>query len=352
MGVTMLLKPLKTVYHEINGVWFHKYKIDLAIQPKWSFFQKLKYNRLGFTNEDYYNFNLKNNDYHAYISYRERWRLEDINGRFAYILGEKLLFERIFGRFINVPHINCWVKNGKFLDMDAGEEIDILSVIKEKKELIAKPTRSGGGGAGIKKLSFDGESYYIDADKVLPEDITKQTASLEEYIIVDYIKQADYSDRIYQKTTNSIRVVTARRKNGEYEVLLAFHRFGSDLSCPVDNISSGGMVVIIDTQTGKMGKAKQKTNPNKLHEAHPDSGSQIEGVFIPGWEKITEKLLHVHSCFPYYTFLAWDVVIGTDGNPNILEINRGSDLTVQMIEPLRNSKLGDFMKEYGLLDKR
>jgi hypothetical protein len=352
MGLTSILKAQKRVYHEVNGVWLHKYKVDLGIHQKWSLLEKIKYNSLGFTNEDYHNFNLKHNDYHDYISFRERWRLEDINGRFAYILGEKLLFERIFGHYINVPHVNCWIKNGNCIDMESGQETDILTTIGEKKTLIAKPTRSRGGGSGIHKISTDGQQYTIDEGNVDTQQLRATVSTWEEYIIVDYIIQANYSNKIYSETTNSMRVITGRWKNGEYEVLLSFHRFGTDLSKPVDNISSGGLVAIVDIETGKLGKAKCKIEPTKLYEIHPDSGGKIEGVEVPKWKEIKEKLLHVHRCFPYYTFLAWDVVITDQGEPCILEINRGSDLTIQMIKPLRNEKLGDFMREYGLLDKR
>lgn len=342
----------KNAYHELHGVWFHKYKIDLGIQSNWSLAEKLKYNRLGFSNEDYHNFDLKHNDYHDYISFRERWRLEDINGRFAYILGEKLLFERIFGQFIGVPHINCWIKSGQPIDIDAGETVDIIPIAEKKHALIAKPTRSGGGGAGIHRIDFDGQKYWIDKHCVTVDELKAAVSKWEEYIIVDYINQADYSNRIYSETTNSMRVITGQHKNGDYEVLLSFHRFGSDRSKPVDNISSGGMFALIDIETGILGKAKRKTEPEVLHAVHPDTGGQIEGIQIPNWEAIKQKLLHVHKCFPYYTFLAWDVVINENGETVILEINRGSDLTIQTIMPQRNGKLGGFMREYGLLDNR
>ncbi len=343
---------LRKEYIAIHGVWFHKYKIDLRIQQKMSLPEKVKYNCLGFTDEDYHNFDLKHNDYHDYISFRERWRLEDINGRFAYILGEKLIFERVFGHYIGVPHVNCWVKEGKFLDLEAGKEVDILPIVNAKGTLIAKPTRSDGGGAGIRRIALDGNQFFIDGERVDPEQLKSTVSAWEDYIIVDYINQASYSNRIYNETTNSIRIITGRWKNGEYEVLLSFHRFGSNMSKPVDNISSGGLATLVDIETGKMGKAKRKTELGVMYEAHPDSGEQIEGVMIPNWMDIKKKLLHVHSCFPYYTFLAWDVVINDQGEPYILEINRGSDLGIQMIKPLRQSKLGEFMREYGLLDER
>lgn len=347
-----IYRSIKKIYRDFKQIWLHKYKIDLGIHQKWTLLEKIKYNRLGFTNEDYADFNLKVNDYHNYISFRERWRLEDINGRFAYILGEKLIFERLFGGFIYVPHINCWVKNKKCLDIDSGTEIDILSVLRVKNMLIAKPTRSVGGGSGIHKISIENQQFFIDGKNVSDEQLITTVSSWEEYIIVDFIHQTDYSNKIYSETTNSIRVVTAKRKNGDYDVILAFHRFGTDYSRPVDNICSGGVFSLIDIDKGTLSIAKRATEPDKCYTRHPDTGAVIEGITIPNWNELKNQLIHVHRCFPFYTFLAWDVVINDQGKPSILEINRGSDLNVQIIRPLRNEKIGEFMREYGLLDKR
>ncbi len=342
----------RKVYHEVHGIWFHKYKIDLGEEQKWSLLEKIKYNRLGFTNEDYADFNLKNADYHDYISFRERWRLEYLNGRFADILGEKLMFERIFGHYIGVPHINCWVKNHRCIDMETGSEIEILSILESKKSLIAKPTRSVGGGSGIHRIKNDCGEYWIDQRTVTAEELKEAVCKWEEYIIVDFVNQAMYSDEIYAETTNTIRVVTVQRKNGDFDVVLAFHRFGTDSSRPVDNICSGGVVALVDLNNGQLSVAKRVTEPNKSYSNHPDSGSLIEGVQIPKWNQLKQTLIHVHQCFPYYTFLAWDVVLDQNEKPIILEINRGCDLNVQVIRPLRKEKIGIFMQEYGLLDNR
>lgn len=126
-------------------IYKHELKVDIGMDTKLPFLTKLKYNLKGFTDEDYFIFDLKNNDYHNYISYLERWRLEDVDGRYADLLGQKMLFERVFGRFVNVPHIHCWVRNGKCLDMDMGEEISITDRLMKTGKLIAKPATSVGG---------------------------------------------------------------------------------------------------------------------------------------------------------------------------------------------------------------
>lgn len=122
----------RIAYHDYNTIWRHRYKVDLGIGTRWSLGEKIKYNRLGYTNEDYHCFDLKHRDYRNYISYRERWRLEDINGRFAFILGEKL---------------------------------------------IAKPTRSVGGGTGVHLLMQKGDALFVDDREVSPDQLARAVSS-------------------------------------------------------------------------------------------------------------------------------------------------------------------------------
>ncbi len=351
MLATKLYYKLKKKRADFRRIWCHKYKVDLGISTPISFSERVKYYRLGFTSEDYHCFNLKANDYRDYISYRERWRLEDINGRFSYFLGEKLLFERLFGHYVNVPHIDCWVKAGTCIEMDAGKRIDILPVLEQKGKLIVKPTRSWGGGTGLHSLAYEGQQYSIDGKPCSADQLRTAVCSWEEAIVVDFVPQAEYSRIVFPETTNTVRVVTGQHKDGKVDVLFSFHRFGSNQSKPVDNISSGGFVSLVDIETGILGPAKTITDPNQFYPIHPETNVKIQGIIIPGWDNIRSRLIHVHECFPCYKFLAWDVVVVDSDAFSILEINRGCDLEVQMLGAQRNEKLGLFMREYGLLDK-
>jgi len=351
MFLVKLAIKLIELRRDFRRIWKHQFKIDLGIETPMSFADRWKYYRLGFTAEDYYCFQLQENDYRDYISFRERWRLEDINGRFSYILGEKLLFERLFGQYIRVPHVNCWIKNQSSIDLEVGKPIDILPILEQKGKLIAKPTRSWGGGAGLHSLAFDGQQYSIDGKPCSADQIQASVRSWEDAIIVDYAVQSEYARRIFPETTNTIRVITGMHKDGQIEVLIAYHRFGSNRSKPVDNISSGGFVCMVDLETGALKPAKTILDPTRFYAIHPETNETIEGVVIPEWETITSRLIQVHRCFPCYTFLAWDAVVADSGEFYILEVNRGADLEMQMLQPLRHEKLGLFMKEYGLLDK-
>ncbi len=67
MKSMLITKPIykaKRQLEDFRRIWRHKFKVDLGISTPISFWEKLKYYRLGFPAEDYYRFKLKTNDYH------------------------------------------------------------------------------------------------------------------------------------------------------------------------------------------------------------------------------------------------------------------------------------------------
>ena len=348
MSIHSKFKNFKRWYRLI---YKHKDKIDLGREIKLPWKTKLKYNMLGFTDQDYVTFDLANNDYHQYISYWERWGLESINGRFGYIIGEKLVFERFFGNIVHVPHIFCWVHDNSFIDPNTGEMVDVISELNKEGRIIAKPTRSKGGGSGIHSASYIDGKYFFDDISIEVGELKTKLISLKDYIFVQFIHQAKYSSSIFSDTANSIRVATGRWKDGHVSLLYAFHRFGGKKTGAVDNINSGGVFAYID-EKGVLSSGRHITNMSDKLVRHPDTDAQIEGVIIPHWEELVEQLLLAHKHVPYYQFLAWDVVIDENGIPFILEINKGSDLEIQSIKPMRNETMGRFMREYSLLSPR
>ncbi len=315
---------------------------------------KIKYNLLGFTDFQYIIFDLKHNDHTDYISMWERYRLESIDGEYASLLGQKLLFARTFGDYINIPNIFCWISKGRFIDIQDGEkECDICSIIQQEKALIAKPNHSVGGGKGVFRIDYKNGCFMIDSKKFTSDSLVRYLSSCEDYLIVKYIESHEYSKNVYPGTANTIRIVTVMNEShDDVDVLFAFHRFGTEESAPVDNMSKGGLFAYIDETSGTCGMAKQLYKVKETFSYHPDTGAKIDGLVVPGWKELIEYLKASHLKFPFYEFFAWDVVISADGTPYIIEINRGSDLSIQVLCPMRKKKLGQYMSKKGLLDKR
>lgn len=349
-----ILKRIRQIRTWYKFIWKAEDHDNVYKTPHLNFYTRFKYALLGFSKVDYYFYDLKHNDYHNYISHRERLRLEDINGRFGPILGEKVLFERIFGQFVDVPQTICYVKNGELLSLDKNTIQSwggVIEILKSGKILIAKPTRSLGGGSGVHVFSYNEDSFILDAKVISENELRNYILQLNEYLISEFIRQNDFENHIYQLTTNTIRIITVI-DNNRAKAVFAAHRFGTHESIPVDNACSGGIFANINLKDGTMTACHCYNHPTDEYEEHPDSKERIKDVIIPGFTDLIKKLENAHNCFPYFRFFAWDVISGEDGKYYICEINRGSDLRPwQMNEPLRHTPLGEWMRKEGLLDK-
>jgi hypothetical protein len=351
-----VLKVLLNKYRSIKK-WYYQIYLYTdkrgILEGDIPFFTKLKWNLRGFTVENLVHFELGKNNWKDYISQAERNKLENVNHPFwADLLGTKVLFEKVFGGIINVPHIYWWSYGGNCYELSDGSRISsILEVINNiNQKIILKPSSSAGGGTGVHVLEKVKGCYYIDSEVVDVENLASKLCGYDNYIAVEFVEQHAYAEMIYPKTTNSIRIVTVKNPDsGTIEVLYTMHRFGSNESFPVDNICNGGVFAVIDLKTGTMTPAKSTRHIGKIYTVHPDTNAKIAGTVVPYWDDVLACVIDWHKRMPQYDFLAWDVVITPSGKPYVLEINRGSDLDVQMIQPMRNEPLGKWMRKKGLL---
>lgn len=351
MRIINVCRKVKAYYNSIIAPLDHDKSVG-GVGAKIPFDKKIKYNLLGFTDKEINYYDLLNNDYHQYISAFERLKLENVNGRFADILGEKVMLERIWGNYIHVPKTYSLIKRGHYLDLsDEKEEADILSLLKEKGKLLAKPTRSSGGGHGVVALCYGEEKFFIGNVSFSAADFEKELRTYNDYMISEWIYPHEYARKVFSKTTNTIRIVTVmNHSTNKSEVLMAVQRFGTEKSIPVDNGCSGGIISFIDIKTGICEDAHDMIHLGMRYMDHPDTGEKVKGICIPNWDCVKEKMTHVHNCFPYYEFLAWDIVISGNGDIYVIEINRGMDVHwLQVKRPLRKEALGEYMRKMGLL---
>lgn len=348
--IRFLLRKYRSFRRWYKEIWSAKRKLTVNIPEKIPFLKKVKYNRLGFTDDEYFCYHLDVTDYKKYISRWERLSLEDLNGRYAPLLAIKVLFENLAGKAINVPHIYSWIHNGKIYDLKGNTRDDFfLNLLIENRSMIAKPTKESGCGRGVLLLEYVDGVFKINDKKLDTIEFIDYLHMLDEYIITQRIMPGSLSKDIFPKTANTIRVVTAMI-NGKAEALLAVHRFGTEKSFPVDGGAYGGILAYIDLETGRLRKARKYSGEEFSN--HPDTGTLIEGVEIPNWKYIIDEIKHAHDCMPYYEFFAWDAVVADDGMIYALEINRGTDVEFLQLEVgQRNMPFGKYVRSKGCLKK-
>lgn len=311
---------------------------------------KVKMYLKGFTSDDYVNYNFARNDPKDYITESERWKSRNINGKYNIVLDDKRLFYETFCRHLNIPRTLLFVSDGNIFDYETHRILnteEVVNVLKEYKGLVFRPL-SSGGGKDINIITFINDKFFLNHICQTEENIKDFLKVQYNCVVSEYLFQHKYSSDIYDKSVNTIRIITIQEENKGAIIPLALHRFGTDDSYPVDNACSGGIFAPIYVETGVIGKAKSYRN-NHTVVLHPNTNTRIEGVIVPKWDYIKESIISVANKFPYINFFAWDVVITNDGF-SVIESNISTDIAFfQMYNPERNGILGNFYRKKGVI---
>ncbi len=229
-----------------------------------------------------------------------------------------------------------------------GDEIESIAQDLAKrnlKSLIFKP-RSGKGGGGITCTQIEeGIVHAIKNGSAVPLRGVKAEC---EQIVQAFILQHEDMSRI-SKSTNTIRAVTLKRRNGEILIVGTYARFGVGTS-KVDNLSQGGICVSVDIESGELSDTGFDRMSQTFQE-HPTSGVVFQGYRVPQWEEVIELAKTVQRSFDFYPLLGMDIAITTEG-PVVIEINSGYDnvdLEQAQGPILRNPEVYKAFQEYDLL---
>lgn len=201
---------------------------------------------------------------------------------------------------------------------------DLERLLNGKTKLVVKPVASYGG-KGVEVL--DTAKRFPSAD-----DCLEYLNGLKgKYIVEEYVEQKGFIHTLNPSSVNTVRIVTARRCNGEIEIVNAYLRVGRKGSV-VDNITSGGWFYVIDHCTGMMRKGRDghgQCIPRLRKEKDPAP------VQVSRWKEAVEFCLSAHRHAPAdLGYVGWDVCISDDGL-HMIEINDCPGLT-QPYSPWEN----------------
>lgn len=295
--------------------------------------------RRGFISEAWVLYDLEHNDPDLYISdYARFTRSRLVNGRYAAILDNKLLFDQIVGELGPVlPKLLGILENGRMLNISTNEPIGpaadrVLEELHRSGSLILKPL-TGGGAHGIMALRYDGDSYTHNGEPIREDDIRRIVDGCSNYMACEFIEQHPTLATIYPHSINSLRLLAMQDEHCEAFIAAAVVRIGTDATAPRENWLHGGLSAKIDIETGLLGKAVHYPSGGSQltwHAAHPDSGEMIEGVSLPNWEQVKTGVLEIFRALPVLKYVGWDVVVTEDGF-RILEGNNYSDVALLQV---------------------
>ena len=143
----------------------------------------------------------------------------------------------------------------------------------------------------------------------------------KDFLIQEVVRQHERMAALNPTSVNTIRIMTYR---SGMEVLLVYAvvRIGRKGEV-IDNQSVGGMSAQIDDE-GKLCKyAFGVAGDDKIEKT--DSGIVLEGYEIPSYKEAIEIVKKLHYKLPLFDLIGWDLAIGEDGEPILIEWNGEPD---------------------------
>lgn len=318
---------------------------------KVKFFTKLRCNfGRGFLADQSVIYDFKHNDRKEFLSEFDWYKSRYINEPFDFAFNNKVVCAEILQQHIRVAK-NLFIKNkGIIYNFSDGVKTneDVYEVLKLEERLVIKPFAKGKGN-GVHLLKFENNDIFIDEKKSDKNRLFELFDQEDEFVLCEYIKQHRYADELYEKTANTIRLITMRDvATHRVKIFFAVQRMGTSGTIPVDNGSRGGLVSKIDIETGILTEAKCLHSTDTYYN-HPDSGKMIKGVKIPGWGDIKREILEVSEKLPFMDFIAWDLLVTEEGIC-VIEANASSGVNIiQLWGGQRHGELGNFFRHYKVI---
>jgi len=330
--------------------WKKAFHQKIKISP----FEGISLLSKGFYGETKIIYQLTKENYKDYLSDYKRLKAKFINGRYSFVLNNKVVFERVYKDNVKIPKTLALIEKGEIIPFgsDIKDVNSLIEYAKKNLKVVIKPV-DGGGGSGVFIVKFDNGNLYIDNNKVAEDDLQKKICRLDNYIINEFVIQGEFAKKLYPQSLNTMRILTMLDPSTKKAFIpFAVQRIGTKSSAPADNWTQGGISAEIDIETGEIKEGASFPLSGKVEwlKEHPETGYRFYGLKIPGWENIKEEIIALAEKHPYIKYAGWDVAL-TDSGITIIEGNNCTGMNLLQIHRpiLKDERVKNFYKFYRII---
>lgn len=149
------------------------------------------------------------------------------------------------------------------------------------------------------------------------------------FVIEKKIEESECLSRLNPSSCNTLRIHTWRNSHKERcEFISAYARIGR-VGSVKDNASAGGITCQI-MPNGHLGKYACVVHPYKRIEK-TGAGVLLADYEIEGFETMVTTAVQAHSALPLFGIVGWDICLGKDGQPIIIEFNPNPDMRIEQL---------------------
>lgn len=308
-------------------------------------------------NVEYYGLNEDN--YRLYLPDFDYFMMHPINNHFRVWLGDKLTTKYVLngsGFEDMMPDYYVYVENdGSFTylmdcptDIEKNEDF-LLNLLKKQKILAMKPNSGTSGGFGFIKLEYKDGNIFENNNLINIEQFREIQKSMRNYIITEWCYQHHELAKVWPDSECALRVIMYKKKKAnpyaasEWKCAESYARFGTEKSGGTSNVSSGGVGVTFNFETGEYDdfsvRFKWFTNDGQVKQlCHPNTKYVWKGNKLPNWQFVKDATYRICHHIDSLDLLGLDIII-TDDSMKICEINTLPSMT-----------LPQFMKGPALVD--
>lgn len=321
---------------DVSGAkqWLEKRSRVIRKTKKYSLSQKLKAFRRGYTPQlaEKLDINLSSkSDIDKYISLRDYWYLQPVNGMYTKWMDNKVITRKICADFADVfQNVYYQIDSSKkkliitALEDCLGEgysEEDVLKLIRSKgKVAVTEPRRYRNALAEY----VDG-IFYFDHQPVDEAELLNKIAEFHKRaIIAEYVAPADGYKNDSTDFGNLITAVIVNKTGNTPEVTEAFIRVGDHYTEELNKDREKETVLEnkIYYNTDTLDKAdkerlpKQKYYSGTIIDVEPKTGRYDDSVCsgrISKWDEIKETIVKICKHMPQLEFFSVDILMTEDG---------------------------------------
>jgi uncharacterized protein (DUF2164 family) len=233
-------------------------------------------------------------------------------------------------KFIGFFHCNNG-SDSKNNALTTSEQLKSLLSKHIGKRLCFKLTEGWGGDGFIAVYisEFKGEilvSLLPSKDNPISIDVFCQQHLYKNYhngiVIEEYIEQHQVLANFNTTSVNTVRMWLIQQDD-KVKFIGAVLRVGRKNQI-VDNSMQGGIICLIDPETGKILYGRNTNTIPEVFDTNPDSGAQLTDIQLPFWSECVEMAKSCLRTFPHTNFVGLDIAFSTTG-PMIIELNQEPD---------------------------
>ena len=197
-------------------------------------------------------------------------------------------------------------------------EEEAVGLCANMERVIIKPSRESQGH-GVQLFSVKDGITDI-GDKSIA-DLFKDYK--RNYLIQEWFRQHKDMAALNPTSVNTMRILSYR-SGMEVLIIYSVVRIGRSGSV-IDNQCAGGISTTIDSEGRLGGNAFGGYVSDNI--AKTDTGVTLEGYQLPSYDKAIDFVKRLHLQLPFFNIVGWDVAIGEDGEPALIEFNTNPGLS-------------------------